>query len=190
MTNLVMDPVGISIGIPGLIALLVGTALRGYKIFETAKALGEDFTELQRQFRVQGERLKDWAYVTNQQANGLDSENTIADFLKQHPEKLELVASTLARVAKVFADMQQMESAYGILIIEPENLIESASDQNKISRFRRMKEKTRKVFFRPKDVTSPDPVFSSPNIASVLQENLPLIELEKRAAEFSRSVSV
>jgi hypothetical protein len=96
-----MDPIGISLGIPGVIALLISTALEGYQIFVTAQALGDDFKELQRQFRVQRKRLKDWAYATNQQANGLNSENTIADFPKQHPEKLEFIAGTLARVAKV-----------------------------------------------------------------------------------------
>jgi pentose-5-phosphate-3-epimerase len=71
--------------------------------------------------------LKDWAYATNRHANyGLNSENRIADFLEQHPEKLELTANTLAQVAKVFAYMQQMETTYGISI-EPATSIASAS---------------------------------------------------------------
>ncbi|CCX34655.1 Protein of unknown function [Pyronema omphalodes CBS 100304] len=122
-----MDPIGISLGIPGLITLLISTALEGYQIFVTARALGDDFKELQRQFGVQRERLKDWAYATNRHANGLNSENRIADFLKQYPEKLELIANTLSQVAKVFADMQQMETTYGISIIEPATSIKSMS---------------------------------------------------------------
>jgi hypothetical protein len=183
--NLAMDP----IGIPGLITLLISTALEGYQIFVTARALGDDFKELQRQFGVQRERLKDWAYATNQQANGLNSENTIADFLKQHPEKLELIASALARVAKVFADMQQMESTYGISIIEPATSIKSASHQKKTSLLRRMKEKAPNMFYRPKDIPDPDPVTPPTNIIPDIQIPLPLNEVDKLAQAFNCSVS-
>ncbi|KAI5787433.1 prion-inhibition and propagation-domain-containing protein [Pyronema domesticum] len=183
-----MDPIGISLGIPGVITLLISTALEGYQIFVTARALGDDFKELQRPFGVQRERFKDWAYATNRHANdGLNSEKRIADFLEQHPEKLELIANTLAQVAKVFADIQQMKSTYGISIIEPATSIKSASHENRTSHFRRMKEKARNLFYRPKEI--PDPVIPPTNIIQDLHIALPLNEVKKLAQGFKCSVS-
>lgn len=60
-----MDPIGISLGIPRVISLLLDTALDGYQIFAAAQALDEDFKEYQRQFKVQRERLRDWAVSLN-----------------------------------------------------------------------------------------------------------------------------
>jgi hypothetical protein len=90
-TSLAMDPIGISLGIPRLISLLISTALEGYQIFLTARALGDDFKELQRQFGVQRERLKDWVYATNQHANGvLNSEDRIVAFLEKTSRKARI----------------------------------------------------------------------------------------------------
>jgi hypothetical protein len=111
-------------------------------------------------------------------------------FSKKHPEKLELIANTLAQVAKVFTDMQQMETTYGISIIAPETSNKSASHENKKSHFRtRMKQKARNLFYRPKEIPDPDPVIPPTNIIQSLQISLPLNKVEQLAQGFNYSVS-
>jgi hypothetical protein len=105
-----MYPVGISLGIPGVISLLLNTALDGYGIFTTARALGDDFKQYQRQFEVQQDKLRDWAAGLNLGGDG----TTIEKYLKENPKKLELLANTLAQVAKLFADVKKMEGCIGL----------------------------------------------------------------------------
>jgi hypothetical protein len=105
-----METVGLALGIPGLVGLLLQTSLQGYKIFSTARALDEDFGHYQHQFNVQHQKLTDWATTLKQSAGQAES---LSDFLNADPQRFQLIVNTLTRMAQLFADVRQLQDLYG-----------------------------------------------------------------------------
>ncbi|CCX31527.1 Similar to kinesin light chain [Grosmannia clavigera kw1407]; acc. no. EFW99948 [Pyronema omphalodes CBS 100304] len=117
------DPVGVALGVPGLIGLFYSTALEGYQIIASAQALDNYFKEYKHQFRIQNERLKDWAASLNGSTNdGLQSQSARAtEFFEEHPDKKELTIKTLHEIAELFTNVKILHDLYGITAAQSTN---------------------------------------------------------------------
>jgi hypothetical protein len=155
------DPVGVALGVSGLIGLLYSTALEGYQIIASARALDNDFKEYKRQFRIQNERLKDWAVSLNGSTNdGLQSQSARATkFFEEHPDKKELTIKTLHEIAELFVIVKILHDLYGITATQS------------TSTFRKAKNKVRSIFGRHKGQNAVDSIPPVPVIFEGL--NLP-----------------
>jgi hypothetical protein len=119
-----MEVVGIGLAIPGVIDLLLKTALSGYKVFSSVQSHGSQLGQHQWHLDRQRERFEEW---TTQLRN--NSGSTSALFASE-TRRGQFILETLVRIAAVFAEADQLESKYGIKrSTSPENArrIRSAS---------------------------------------------------------------
>jgi hypothetical protein len=182
-----MEIAGLALGVPGVISLLHNTAFDGYRIFADARDLDNDLEEYQRQFKVQRESLRDWAAAPNSPTEeGISQPGTTTSatkFFDRHPEKLELVAITLARITKLFADVEQLENSYGIKITRSESVVtKGSSDTKQVPLRQTFKQKTRGLFRKMKpidgSVQSPLEIFPDLNLPLPLETVRVLAEVQ------------
>jgi hypothetical protein len=104
-----MDIAGAALSVPGVLHLLLNTALDGYKIYAEVRALDGEFQEYQDQLLIQHERLKTWAVKLNPH---FDAKEGITKYFEKEPQKLVLFANTLMKIAEVFEDVKKLENVY------------------------------------------------------------------------------
>jgi len=105
-----MELAGLAVGIPGLAALLIKTSLQGYEVFSNIRGLDEDFRFYHTQFGLQEQILKDWGKRLEEYTAGRQLE----EVLGSENERYKLIIKTAAEIAQLFANIDSMESDYGV----------------------------------------------------------------------------
>jgi len=103
-----MAALGIALAIPGIVDLLLKTALSGYKVFSSIQSHGSQLGQHQWHLDRQRERFEEW---TTQLRN--NSGSTTALFASE-TRRGQFILETLVRIAAVFAEADQLEFKYGI----------------------------------------------------------------------------
>ncbi|KAI5813334.1 hypothetical protein BZA77DRAFT_121893, partial [Pyronema omphalodes] len=113
-----MEVASLTLGIPGLISLLFITSLEGYRIVSSVRSFKDDFGSLHYQFEVEHQKLKDWWKSIDSTSGASDASisSKLLEMSASDKNRARLIASTLLRIAQLFADVRQMESLYGIRV--------------------------------------------------------------------------
>jgi len=98
--------IGLGLGVPGAVDVLLRTAFEGYRILQTARELDKDFDDCRHEIAVQYQLLRDW--VDNRKVSSSDP------FFRTDQKRHLLIIQTLARIAQLFADIRRLEYEYGI----------------------------------------------------------------------------
>ncbi|KAI5788619.1 hypothetical protein FPQ18DRAFT_48784 [Pyronema domesticum] len=115
---------GLALGVPGFIDVLIKTCLEGYQFISTARSADEDFENHRYQFRVEQQKLKD---LTTTVASRI-REST----LKTDDVRFLLISSMLTRIAQQFSDFRRLESLYGVRISSSNKSVEKPSRRSRI----------------------------------------------------------
>ena len=166
-----MDVAGLALGVPGAIGLLLKTSFEGYQVFLTAKDLDNDFSEYQHQFSIQDQRLKDWV-ADVRPAGGQDK---LSGLLVSDERRYQLIVRTLARIANVFASVNQMEGAYGMKVVDEFEATTSPK-----------KSRVRKYFRSSSSLPSPAPVICDDIFKDL---NVNIAQVEAMAPQLQSCVS-
>jgi hypothetical protein len=110
---------GLALGVPGVIDILIKTCLGGYQLISTARSADEDFENHRYQFKVERQKLKD---LTTAVASRI-REST----LKTDDERFLLISSTLIRIAQQFSGFKRLEILYGVQISPSDKSAEKPS---------------------------------------------------------------
>ncbi|CCX07754.1 Similar to Pc13g00620 [Penicillium chrysogenum Wisconsin 54-1255]; acc. no. XP_002558510 [Pyronema omphalodes CBS 100304] len=121
---------GLALGVPGVIDILIKTCLEGYQFISTARSADEDFENNRYQFKIEQQKLKDLTTIVASRIQ----EST----LKTDDVRFLLISSTLIRIAQQFSDFRRLESQYGVQI--------SSSDKSAEKQTRRKRSQIRKFF--------------------------------------------
>jgi hypothetical protein len=102
---------GVVLAGPAVVGQLVQITLDGYRIFSDARLWGQGIRNCQRDLGVQRERLEDWV----QQIAGMGGD--LSKVTTQ--SRYKLILETLAPIAGIFAQVDQLEKKYGIRCVNP-----------------------------------------------------------------------
>ena len=123
-----MDPLSVAssvIGIIGVTKQLVDTAIQCYGIFSDMKDVGEDWDNLCWELKVQKVRLENWVKQWNQIEEG--NRTSPAKGNCTFPTTQYLAIETLAKIVALFANIDELQSKYGIDVINKQETKVSAN---------------------------------------------------------------
>jgi hypothetical protein len=118
---------GLALGVPGVIDILIKSCLQGYQFITIAHSADEDFENHRSQVKIEQQRLKD---LTTTVASRIQ-----ASALKTDDVRFLLTSSTLIRIAQQFSELRRLESLYGVQIPSSNQSAEKPSKQSRIRKF-------------------------------------------------------
>ncbi|KAF3935759.1 hypothetical protein ABW19_dt0210035 [Dactylella cylindrospora] len=164
---------GITLAGPAIVHQLIKVSIDGYQAFQDTKLVGKQYQQLKHDFDVQHERYLDWLRTLS--ASGGD----LSNILDPKSRRYELVLTTLARIAGIFAEMDQLKQRYGITRITSGDSVEnriSVAEEDTAAEKRGFKKYLGKMFSSRtrKQVSGSSPRPES--TVAVLQSHGPLSE--------------
>ena len=105
----IMEPVGLTIGVVGLMGQLAKAAMDCYQIFDDMSDVGTTYDSIFHRLRTEGLRLKGW-----EEAWGLGNDVDVR--LDPGDYRYRYATATLARIVAAFASVDKLQAKYGILV--------------------------------------------------------------------------
>ncbi|KAI5780091.1 hypothetical protein EDC01DRAFT_633552 [Geopyxis carbonaria] len=103
-----MEAVGLAIGIPGLLTLLLKTSLSGYEAIMSIQDANIEIADYLRRIEIEYQCLRDWHESTKHITSKINLENDPPE----HRARFRNIVLTLASVAKLFAESEEMTKTY------------------------------------------------------------------------------
>jgi hypothetical protein len=108
------EVIGVVLAVPAVVEQLLNVCLAGYGLFRAAQSVGKDVQDQIHDLDVSRQALEDWIRELASCGDKLES------IIEPNTFRYELILRTLAMIASVFTEVEQLEKKYGISCVDRE----------------------------------------------------------------------